>query len=217
MCKICILVLAFRTSQMDGFDTYSNPEDFDVNQYKNDLLLRHVVSAHRNGHTCHCGGKRNIEECSLDRMLSVQPQSADSTENCSICIDEYGEDSSKLTELQCGHVFHRDCISQWLRNNGSCPNCRKNQQPEYDGCIICRAFSVNPTGKGTEATLDCCGLRTHILCLRRVYSTCPVIRCPGCQATAPEIRNYYNIDPRDLELTELGVEIVRQFEEVNNV
>ena len=196
---------------MDKFSEFSDPAEFDAKQYKNNLLLRHVISAHRNGHTCYCGGKLKVEDCSLDRMLSVQPQTADSAENCSICIDEYGKDTSVLTELQCGHVFHRDCISQWLTKNGSCPNCRNEQQPEYDGCMVCRAFSLSPTGKGTEATLDCCGLRTHILCLKRVYQGCAAIRCPGCQALEPGFRNYLNIDPRDLELTALGRHSVRQF------
>lgn len=46
-------------------------------------------------------------------------------EICSICLVEYeGEDAvSKLG--RCGHVFHLNCIEQWiLRNQFSCPLCR---------------------------------------------------------------------------------------------
>lgn len=46
-------------------------------------------------------------------------------EICSICLVEFeGEDAvSKLG--RCGHVFHFNCIEQWLeRNQFSCPLCR---------------------------------------------------------------------------------------------
>lgn len=44
---------------------------------------------------------------------------------CSICLVGYeGEDA--VTKLgTCGHVFHLNCIEQWiLRNQFSCPLCR---------------------------------------------------------------------------------------------
>jgi len=50
---------------------------------------------------------------------------AEREEICSICLVEYeGEDAvSKLG--MCGHVFHLNCIEQWiLRNQFSCPLCR---------------------------------------------------------------------------------------------
>lgn len=40
---------------------------------------------------------------------------------CSICLEE-----SKLDHpLSCGHSFHKDCISPWLKASGNCPYCRK--------------------------------------------------------------------------------------------
>ena len=48
-----------------------------------------------------------------------------SEEICSICLVEFeGEDAvSKLG--RCGHIFHFNCIEQWLdRNQFSCPLCR---------------------------------------------------------------------------------------------
>ena len=49
----------------------------------------------------------------------------DQDEICSICLVEFeGEDAvSKLR--RCEHVFHFNCIEQWLeRNQFSCPLCR---------------------------------------------------------------------------------------------
>ena len=43
---------------------------------------------------------------------------------CSICIDEFKE-SELLKQLKCGHVFHKECLSQWLLNMNNCPFCNK--------------------------------------------------------------------------------------------
>ncbi|XP_060860162.1 E3 ubiquitin-protein ligase RNF8-like isoform X1 [Metopolophium dirhodum] len=41
---------------------------------------------------------------------------------CSICFDIF----DKPAELNCSHVFCFKCIKNWMRNNKSCPMCRRN-------------------------------------------------------------------------------------------
>ena len=43
---------------------------------------------------------------------------------CFICIDEFKE-NELLKQLNCGHVFHKECLSQWLINMNNCPICNK--------------------------------------------------------------------------------------------
>ena len=43
-------------------------------------------------------------------------------EECSICMDT--DNNSEWSILPCGHKFHGQCISQWLRSNQTCPICR---------------------------------------------------------------------------------------------
>lgn len=43
---------------------------------------------------------------------------------CSICLEDYSDDSRKIFKLQCNHVFHDSCIGAWLSNNNNCPECR---------------------------------------------------------------------------------------------
>lgn len=45
---------------------------------------------------------------------------------CSICLNEY-EDAdvvSKSYNDKCLHIFHKDCIVEWLLNHSDCPCCR---------------------------------------------------------------------------------------------
>ena len=42
-------------------------------------------------------------------------------ECCTICLEK----PDKAIQLKCGHVFHKECINQWLPKNKTCPNCRE--------------------------------------------------------------------------------------------
>ena len=43
---------------------------------------------------------------------------------CSICFDIFKEDEL-LKQLNCKHIFHKECLSQWLLNENKCPSCNK--------------------------------------------------------------------------------------------
>jgi len=44
--------------------------------------------------------------------------------NCSVCLDQYdSEDEVKI--LACDHIFHKECIDNWLIRKFSCPVCRQ--------------------------------------------------------------------------------------------
>ncbi|KAL2527006.1 RING/U-box superfamily protein [Abeliophyllum distichum] len=44
-------------------------------------------------------------------------------ESCTVCLEEMVEGSMVAT-LTCSHIFHDDCISEWLKRSHYCPNCR---------------------------------------------------------------------------------------------
>lgn len=62
---------------------------------------------------------------------------------CSICLSEYENDDllCKLWQVyytcvyiysnndpssRCGHIYHRDCVKEWLSLNATCPLCKRD-------------------------------------------------------------------------------------------
>ena len=54
--------------------------------------------------------------------------------SCSICLEDYNEDIKTLDT--CNHMYHTDCINQWLNNHITCPLCRNITQTIFDGSYI---------------------------------------------------------------------------------
>ena len=52
-------------------------------------------------------------------------------ENCSVCLEEYGY-IMNIAETNCGHKFHYDCITSWIKSDKkSCPLCRTDLSVEF--------------------------------------------------------------------------------------
>jgi hypothetical protein len=47
----------------------------------------------------------------------------DSNLECSICLNKFS-DNNKGYELKCEHIFHKDCIKEWMERSKTCPICR---------------------------------------------------------------------------------------------
>ena len=43
---------------------------------------------------------------------------------CSICLEEFIEEDICRRLVNCTHLFHNHCVSQWLQKQPSCPLCR---------------------------------------------------------------------------------------------
>eukprot|EP00035_Acanthoeca_spectabilis_P003971 m.97292 g.97292 ORF g.97292 m.97292 type:complete len:262 (+) comp12392_c0_seq2:222-1007(+) len=58
--------------------------------------------------------------CSPDMM--VRDDSAAAGSECPVCIEVFGEEDP-YRRLPCGHMFHAECIDEWLSKNVTCPMC----------------------------------------------------------------------------------------------
>jgi hypothetical protein len=62
----------------------------------------------------------HVSEASYKTSLTL----AFNQKDCAICLEEY-MNHEKLYMLVCGHAFHKNCITTYLRaNNITCPVCR---------------------------------------------------------------------------------------------
>ena len=46
------------------------------------------------------------------------------TDECVVCLGEFA--GGECIKTTCGHMFHDECLSQWLKKSFSCPICRKS-------------------------------------------------------------------------------------------
>jgi hypothetical protein len=43
--------------------------------------------------------------------------------SCTICVSKF-EVGENITELECKHTLHTDCIAEWVKYKSNCPVCR---------------------------------------------------------------------------------------------
>lgn len=68
------------------------------------------------------GSKINLEDRLTVILLDEDLYAKDSM--CCVCLGEF-EMNEKLHQIPaCQHVFHGDCIRNWIRSNTTCPLCR---------------------------------------------------------------------------------------------
>lgn len=47
------------------------------------------------------------------------------TDSCPICFESLNLlDKSSFIETPCSHIFHTDCLNEWVGRNPTCPICR---------------------------------------------------------------------------------------------
>lgn len=52
------------------------------------------------------------------------------TLECAVCLNEFEETETLRLIPKCDHVFHPECIDEWLGSHTTCPVCRANLVPQ---------------------------------------------------------------------------------------
>jgi len=69
------------------------------------------------------GTKQVASDETLESIASLSETTDISTdEECPICMDGFSTDNGITVE--CGHIFHRGCITEWFKGDHRCPVCR---------------------------------------------------------------------------------------------
>ncbi|EER18461.1 ring finger protein, putative [Perkinsus marinus ATCC 50983] len=74
--------------------------------------------------------RTGLDQTTIDR-IPLQPSTASREhhqEQCMICLNDFAPSDPPLRVLPCSHVFHANCIDEWLRRNTDCPICKDNVQ-----------------------------------------------------------------------------------------
>mmetsp|Transcript_90347 Transcript_90347/g.292436 ORF Transcript_90347/g.292436 Transcript_90347/m.292436 type:complete len:558 (+) Transcript_90347:141-1814(+) len=65
-----------------------------------------------------------ISNCGRAVVWRSAERAGDTQQQCMVCLAEFAEGES-LRQLGCDHLFHRQCIDEWLRRSAACPICKQ--------------------------------------------------------------------------------------------
>ena len=68
-------------------------------------------------------GEAGLSQSQIDSIPEINFE-IDSRIDCVICMSQV-ENSASIRQLPCDHIYHTECIDQWLLVNKKCPICRK--------------------------------------------------------------------------------------------
>lgn len=98
----------------------------------------------------------------LDRH-DVKEAGAGAHDECAICCsslsEDDGGDEQTCCQLECTHIFHQSCISQWFKERPECPTCKRHfgkiigSQPRVGSMT----YKVLPPGENLPGH-DSCGI-----------------------------------------------------------
>ncbi|CAF0962574.1 unnamed protein product [Adineta steineri] len=96
-------------------DVQNNNDDFTPNDYERLLELDSTIASK-------ALTKEQINRLPTERFDRPKNRSAEENK-CSICWDEF-EQNQLLRRLRCFHLYHQECIDNWLKDKNQCPICR---------------------------------------------------------------------------------------------
>jgi hypothetical protein len=86
-------------------------------KYKNYQIIRYVENlvplSFTNGTLVNSDGEV-IQNLDLD------------DDKCIICLQNYKETTDTIIKMKCGHHFHKQCNTEWLKEQPICPYCKTN-------------------------------------------------------------------------------------------
>nr|XP_001220975.1 uncharacterized protein CHGG_01754 [Chaetomium globosum CBS 148.51]EAQ93519.1 hypothetical protein CHGG_01754 [Chaetomium globosum CBS 148.51] len=72
-----------------------------------------------------------VSDFGMSSPFTASTTATDYQPNCEICLERYENRVTVIRELPCGHIFHPECIDQFLHEISSlCPICKASMLPE---------------------------------------------------------------------------------------
>lgn len=69
---------------------------------------------------------KGLTEEQMNQLERIEVNEENSKEDllCSICYDN-AKEGDQLNKLPCSHIFHIDCVKEWLAKEKVCPMCKQ--------------------------------------------------------------------------------------------
>lgn len=77
------------------------------------------------------GGKKGLSASELEKLPKMMGKDLVMGNECSICLDDIGEEEPARLIPGCNHGFHLQCADIWLSTNPVCPVCRGKLSQEF--------------------------------------------------------------------------------------
>jgi E3 ubiquitin-protein ligase BIG BROTHER-like protein len=68
--------------------------------------------------------EETIASLPVSKYSEIDKNDSTTAKTCNICLSDYESDDHVLTLPVCGHLYHQDCITKWLKINKVCPVCK---------------------------------------------------------------------------------------------
>ncbi|XP_056865579.1 E3 ubiquitin-protein ligase RING1-like isoform X2 [Raphanus sativus] len=101
-----------------------NPRDFFTGGSGLEQLIEQLTQDDR-------PGPPPASEPTIEALPTVKITSKHLTNDmsqCTVCMEDFVA-GGEATELPCKHIYHKNCITPWLRLHNSCPICRRDLPP----------------------------------------------------------------------------------------
>lgn len=56
--------------------------------------------------------------------ITIDANAETNDDRCAICLEKYMSGDEVSSSRQCCHMFHKECITEWLLRKDCCPYCR---------------------------------------------------------------------------------------------
>lgn len=89
---------------------HGNPDDYVFSTEGLDTVITQLLNQ------IDSSGPPPMSQEQMDNLneVTINNDHVDTNLQCSICMEDFVLDE-KVKELECGHLYHKDCIIEWLK------------------------------------------------------------------------------------------------------